>query len=269
MDYRQYLQNEFEQRCQSAGHYSLRQFARDLHIPASRLSEIFNRRRECSLQNASHIVNNVAWPDRDKQRFIALVTLCSKKQSRARKAMAEESLKVVDATDDFKALEADVTCSMSDWYHHAILELTYLKGFQSDPKWIANKLGVNTYVVDLAISRLVRLKQLRWEDTKLVAAEDYTAYNSGVPVEAIRRYHMQVLDLAKKSIAEKSMEKRDVSAITFAAANADMPRLKEEIKRFRRRLAKIVTSSSESKDQVMTMSVQLFGLCQESQEMSA
>lgn len=269
MDYRTYIFKEFEQRCKAKAKYSLRQFARDLEIPASRLSEIFNSRRECSLQNASQIIRNVDWQEQDKRRFLALVTLQSKRQSRARKELAANALKACDSESDFKDLSNDTVASMSEWYYNAIIEMTYLDDFRYDINWIAKKLGINSFIVELTINRLLRLKQLRLDGERLVANEDFTQYAGDIPSEAIRRYHLQVLDVARRSITDLPISKRDLSAITFAAPVSEMPRFKQEIKIFRQRLAKIASESKKRKDQVMTLSLQLVNLCQEEHEVSA
>ena len=46
---------------------------------------------------------------------------------------------------------------ISEWYHYAILELTYVSGFKADYKWIARKLSITVEEAKVAIERLIRL----------------------------------------------------------------------------------------------------------------
>ena len=46
------------------------------------------------------------------------------------------------AVPEYQQLQMDTFRVISDWYHFGILELTYLKSFKSDPRWIAKALGI-------------------------------------------------------------------------------------------------------------------------------
>ena len=48
----------------------------------------------------------------------------------------------------------DVFSYMSDWYHLAILELTFVKGFKSEAKWMSRRLGISEAEVKPAVDRL-------------------------------------------------------------------------------------------------------------------
>ena len=54
-------------------------------------------------------------------------------------------------------MDIEIFKIIGDWYHCAILELTYLSDFKAEPNWIAKKLGIGYLEAKLALERLISL----------------------------------------------------------------------------------------------------------------
>ena len=57
-----------------------------------------------------------------------------------------------------KDLSLDLFRCISDWHHYAILELTFVEGFDSDPKWLASQLGISNAEALYAVDRLLQVR---------------------------------------------------------------------------------------------------------------
>jgi hypothetical protein len=71
--------------------------------------------------------------------------------------------------------------TIRDWYHMAILEMTDIKGFRSDPVWIASKLGLPVELVSEAVNRLRHLELLHADTEVWTQSRRDLELPSGVP----------------------------------------------------------------------------------------
>jgi uncharacterized protein (TIGR02147 family) len=131
----------------------LRSFARDLGFSPARLSDVLRGRYGLSLAAAQTVASRLGMNSKERQHFCDLV---ESKHARS-KANREAAQRRLDSAQTYQQLTMDTFAVIADWYHYAILELTLLKNFQSDVKWIAHQLGINSIVVSAAIERLKRL----------------------------------------------------------------------------------------------------------------
>ena len=106
--------------------------------------------------------------------------------------------KALNNDSSFTTIGVDAFKVISDWYHYAILELTYLDHFQPDLKWISNALGITVHEARDAKERLMRLDFLtineegRWIDT----LGDANNLGNEFTAPAMRKLQTQVLEKA-------------------------------------------------------------------------
>jgi uncharacterized protein (TIGR02147 family) len=67
--------------------------------------------------------------------------------------------------------------------------------------------------------------------------------SSNISSESIRAYHNENLELAKKSLNDVAIELRDITSVNFLLKPEKISLVKEEIKKFRRRLVEIMEST--------------------------
>ena len=263
-DYRFILKSKFEQRCAANPRYSLRAFARDLEIAPSRLSEIFHGKQGLSEKYSAKVAKNLGLSESEQEYFINLVASIHS-QSPKRRQSAETVVKRYEQIQqEFSALRDDAFRLISDWYHYALLELTLVRGFKSDTRWIAKRLGISPIETENAIDRLLRLDLLRVDKGRFIATGASLTTTKDIPSEAIRNFNRQLLSKASQSLETQSVNERDVSSLTFVVDTDDIPIFKESIKTFRRRFHREATArakkNAKKNNEVYALGIQFFRL---------
>jgi uncharacterized protein (TIGR02147 family) len=127
---------------------------------------------------------------------------------------------------------------LSHWYNAAIRELVGLKSFKADPEWISAKLK----------NRITK-KQAKdaWQlliDLGMVekSADGWRPVDPALDIDpehvdfAVRNYHKDYLDRTRQAIDDEPIAERELSSLTIAVTKADIPRIREKIKEFRKAL---------------------------------
>jgi uncharacterized protein (TIGR02147 family) len=202
------------------------------------------------------IASKLGWNPSEIDLFCDLV---DSEHARAKKKKAEARSRVESSAPNYQQLSLDSFQVISDWYHYAILELTLVHDFESDCKWIASRLGLSVHVVEAAIERLKRLDLLIEQDGKLRASNGFTASPTGIPSDALKQFHRQLLEKALSALYLQSVDERDFSHLVLAVDQSQLKEAKDEIKTFRRTFdARFGTASR--KDAVYCLGITFFRL---------
>jgi uncharacterized protein (TIGR02147 family) len=263
-DYRNILKEELESRFQRNSHYSLRAFARDLGVSPARLSDSLAGRAGFSTTVADQIAKKLGFGKEEREYFCTLVEM-NHARSKSQRAAAAEKLQSLksNVSSDYQQVQIDSFKVISDWHHFAILELTAIDGFKSEAQWIADQLEISVFSVEQAIERLIRLDLLEKKKDVLVATEARTASPSGIPSDAIKKFHTQVLEKAMNAIQVQGVDERDFSTTFMSIDRSRIPEAKEKIKKFRREFSQEFANSSK-KENVYCFSTQFFNLTKNS-----
>ena len=111
--YKQFLTSELARRQAKNPRYSLRTFARAIRVSPGNLSRVLSDKAMLSVATVRGICDALG---------------LSGSEQRPLFTPAEIDTNVYD--------------QIADWYHYAILELTFVEDFRSDPKWIARALNL-------------------------------------------------------------------------------------------------------------------------------
>lgn len=241
VDFRIYLQDELIERCKKNSSYSLRAFARFLHLEPSALSKILHGKRSISSDMFERIANRLGLGPIEKSNF--------------------QKPKVSNA---FNELSGEVFQVISQWYHFAILELTYVEGFVPQAKWIAKALGISVNEATIALERLKSLGYLEvLPDGKCV--DKYSNVTTLGMAEtfgaARRRFQKELLEKAIDALENLHESVRDQTSITFSMNPDMLPFAKKEILAFRRRLSRQLQKRLPKRE-VYQLVVSLFPLSQ-------
>lgn len=256
-DYRAFLKQELEVRCKRNPRYSLRCFARDLGLSSSRLSEVMTGKSGISRERAKAIGILVGLENSRLDLFCDLVE-AQHARSTIKRELAKKRLLKYEAPHHTE-LQIDTFRVISDWYHYAILELTYLPGFESTSSWISSSLGISPTEARLAVERLLRLNLLIKENGKLRAREDFTTSTDGVPSDAIRKFHKQLLDKALAAIEGQPTHVRNFSSVILAFDSNKYDEAVDRLKKFRRQFNHEF-SATKAADGVYCLGIQFFRL---------
>lgn len=258
LNYRTYLRDTLNDKIQSNPKYSLRAFARDLKVSPSVLSELINGKHSLSEKVAIRIATQLELSPSEKQLFCDQV-ISQSSQSKQKRAQASARVKSIQEMFQKNSVQVDTFKIISDWYHFAILELTYLKNFKSDAEWISKKLGITKLEASAAIERLLRLELLELKNKKLIATEDYTMTSDGIPSEALRKFQKQLIEKALTALATQSINNRDITSLIVSVDKSRLPEAKKDIKEFRQRFNNKF-GLDENRDSVYCLALQLFEL---------
>jgi uncharacterized protein (TIGR02147 family) len=194
------LKLEFDKRRERNPNFSLRAFARYLEISPAQLSQMMAGKRTITVKAMKKIGARLDLSPTEK-RDIAQSLLKDETEN-----TSEESNRLKLSEDRFKVI--------SDWYHFAILSLTRLKGAQSDPRWIARRLGISVEEAHQALLRMERMGILQTKPTfKQIGS--LLDVDSEIPSEAIRKYHKQNLSLAIEKIETVENRLRQIQSLSI------------------------------------------------------
>ncbi|HZQ68714.1 MAG TPA: DUF4423 domain-containing protein [Terriglobales bacterium] len=164
-------------------------------------------------------------------------------------------------TDQVRSLQFDLDTFqlLSTWHHYAILELTHIRGFKPDVRWIAGALAIEIDEVNTALQRLLRLGLMemsgrnRWVD-RSGDAEFHTAeLPEGAGYQAQREIHELALQAIERTPSEHRVHRHMVVAFDSKA----LPRLHRLADEFMRK-ARALSSDSDVSDDVYELEISFF-----------
>lgn len=235
--FRLWLQRQFTERCKRNARYSLRAFAKYLNMDASSLSQILSGKRPLSKKTMQAICDKLSATPKDLKNFGIL------------------SSKATDA--DYDQVNLDRFSVMAEWYHYAILEMTFVSGFKADPKWIARKLSITVEEAKAAIDRLKRLGLLLEENGSLIKASKFLTNHADVNTSAAHReLQKQVIQKALLAVDECPAEEKDITSMTMAIDMSNIDKARDLIRKFRRDLCALLEDGEQT--EVYNLGIQLY-----------
>lgn len=261
IEYRGVLRRTLDERINRDPTYTLRQFATDLGLTPSRLSEILHGKDGLSVRKAKEVAAQLELTPWETERFLAMVEVASARSAVARVA-AQVKLDGLMEAEKHRHIHDDCLAALGDWRHFALIELTRIKGFRCDDTWIGRRLGMSTAAVTGAVARLKRMGLLTEKRGRLVATNQRFTMSSEVPSRSIRAYHHAVLRSAMDALEGQTNEQREFSASLFPVDTKRLPALKSDLREMRRKLVKAHEDTSAS-DEVYCLAMQLFRVTKE------
>jgi len=245
LKFRLWLQKQFTDRCQKNSRYSLRAFAGFIGLDASTVSQILSGKRAPSKK--------------------VLIDICEKLSATPKDLRLLGVAEIAPGEEEFYQVSVDTFSVMSDWYHFAILELTYVAGFKPEVKWIAEQLGISQLETKAALERLIRLNLLTAKNKTYVKTYETITNHVGVNTSVARKnLQRQVISKAMKAVDEVPQEEKDISSMTMAINPQNLDKAREMIKGFRRELCTLLEEGEQSR--VYNLGVQLYPISKKQEE---
>jgi uncharacterized protein (TIGR02147 family) len=258
--YRKRIQEELSRRIEKNSRYSLRALAKALKIESTALSQILSGKRLLSEKKAAHFFSILGFAPEEQQAFLLSLAQTKKRMGLKRIDPSLRTLLLAETTSiaaPDRELSLDLFRIIADWYHYAILELTFVKGFQSNPRWVASKLGLGISEVNLAVERMVSLELLKIENGKWIkSAEQLNTADKAMTTVAHRKHQKQILEKSIHSLENDPIEKRKHSSMTFAIDESKMNEAKNRIEKFIGELTDFLETGERTR--VYELSVNLF-----------
>lgn len=262
MEYATYLDllhDEFEKRKSLNGAYSLRAFARDLGMSAPRLSQVLNQKHGLSIDAAKLIATKLRLSPEVRLWFCDSVGAMHARGFTQRSNFKEKIKQYKHEAKTYSELQMEYFKVISDWYHFAILELTYHKDFKNDIVWISRVLEISEAEAEQAIERMKSLELIREEDNRLVDVFKFLATPSDVPSASIKKFNTQMMKKALEAVYEQDVLNREISSNVFSINKEQLPEFKEHIRSFRRKL-EVQASATKERNAVYCLGIQFFEL---------
>jgi transcriptional regulator with XRE-family HTH domain len=235
------IHREFISRCRKNPSYSLRAFAKFLNIDQSFLSKLLKGQRAVTAELAE--------------------TLAPKLGIR----LQEVKLLVkngANAMPGFLPLSDDEFEFISEWKHFAILELAKTDDFDSDPLFIAQRLGIHVEEVRDALSRLERMNFIRFVSGKIkILSPNHSWSNNKKTSVSRQKLQRDLLEKSLYALDHVPFELRDNGSLTVAINPDRLPEFKEKLKEIRKELADFFQKDGEdSMTEVYQLTMSLFPL---------
>lgn len=254
--YQELLMEELSRRCDRNPRYSARAFARALEIDAASLSRILTGKQIPSYRICQQLFAKLELSPSEQQKFLSSVTVAQKARGVKRVSPGFKTVRAHEARVD---LSTDLWRSIADWYHGAIMELTFTENFNSDPAWIAKELFISEVEIRQAIKRLIRLGLLEEREGVLVKCHaQVSTADKNITTSAHRRLQKQVLEKAAESLENDPIDVRNMTAMVMAVDPKKIPVAKRLIQEFSRELCAYLETGKRT--QVYQMGVSLYPL---------
>ena len=153
---------------------------------------------------------------------------------------------------------------IADWYHYAILELTFSKGFKPDPRWVAKELNISITEAKLAIERMLELDLLERKNGTLKKTDWNLDTKDKSKTSAFhRRRQKQILEKSIASLEQDPIEERNHSSVTVCIDPKNIPTAKAKIQKFMWELAASLVEGTPGR--VYELTVNLFPIQKKTQ----
>lgn len=262
-DYREWMKETLKERVDNNPSYSLRAFARDLKLSPASVSLILKGRKGLSKPSAERVAKSMGLTPPEQEYFKALV-LTRHGRTEAARQMAQAKLSHLSLNKEKHVLEIDRFQVMAQWYHFGILQLTHLKRFRSEIPWMARQLDIPEADAREAVARLKRLGLLKTDENgRLVTTKDILLSKHGIPSEALRKFHRQMIEKAVKAIQDYPVEKRMILS-TQIPMRADMyEKISTRLYELQSEFIQKYSASEKDGDLVYGFNFQLYPLSRE------
>ncbi|MCB9497453.1 MAG: TIGR02147 family protein [Fibrobacteria bacterium] len=257
-DFREFLKDFYEDRKKRSSTFSYRQFSLKAGIRSpSLLREVTEGRRNLTETSILQFIQGLGLTETDARFFTALVHYNQAQDPRTRMQWLETMRGLrrrVKAT--FVPLERHEYYSR--WYLPVLRELACQVDWDRD----FGKLGaqvrpeLSALETEQAIDLLVRLGFLEYDQRRWIQPDPALTTGPEVDSRHVRAGNQQFADLGAKSIEEVPPSRRDVSTLVVGVSEDGFRRIKEEIRLFKERVARIAEDDVDS-DGVFAVNVQL------------
>lgn len=267
------LRSTFLERRERNTSYSMRAFARDLGISSSLLSRVLSGSRPMTLKLAMQIATALDLNKNNSEILMLSVIRSSSSNAKISKKVRIKLEKTLSETEHdssnplYTTIEIERFKAMASWYHLAILNLTTLDMFRSDPIWIAKKLGIATAEAREAIERLLDIGLLSKSGDNLKRTRKHFYIKTSRSEFAVRKFHEQMISRAAqelKNINDDDFQKRLINGVTFTCGPEHIEIIKDKINKFEDEV--LALTSLGRRSSVYQINVQFFPLTSHEQE---
>lgn len=257
-DYRQFLKDFYADRKKRSATFSYRQFGQKAGIRSpSLLREVAEGRRNLTETSIQQFVKGLGLTETDAKFFNALVHY-NQAQDQNTRLQWLESLRGLTRRVTARFVPLERHEFYTRWYIPVVRELACRISWGHDYGKLARAVrpAITTEQAEQAVELLTRMGFLEERDGSWVQPDP--ALTTGPEVDSlhVRAGNQQFADLGAKSIEDVPPSQRDVSTIVVGISHDGFRRIKEEIRLFKERVARIAEDDAAA-DSVFAVNLQL------------
>lgn len=267
-DYRAFLRDFYENRKESNPIWSYRFIALRLEVDPGQLVKILQGKLHLPQRAIGSAIKLCGLEGREGAYFEELVRF-----SRARSA--EESARSFERLSALRGVApAIISGDQSEyyraWHHTVVRALLGLAPFRGDWETLGS-LCMPPLTADQARNSVELLERLgiahRDEQGALRLADAHVTPGEGVPVEIVRQFQKDTIDLAKRALDTIPREEREISTITMALSESDIGLVQGWVRDLRRQVQSLAENTRDP-DRVYHLNVQLFPVAKKARRRS-
>lgn len=252
-DYRTFLADFYRREKTRSPGFSHRSFAKRAGLASPNyLKLVIDGLRPVTEKNLAAFLRGLKLAGPQGEYFRILVSMKESRDDKEKSSLLERLLKMrVKYSGDPLQVDKDRWEILRSWHHLAIREMVLLRDFQADPHWIASRLGrkITPAQAKESLEILKRLEFLK-EDAltgRLRLSEPMITTSDEISNLIIRHLQRQFVELGMVSLFHDPVHVREISGITLALREDQIPAFKKMLKDFRRELNRQFSDSNESK----------------------
>lgn len=253
------LSEEFTRRKQKNAHFSQRAFAQKLDIPSGVLSALLSGKRFMSYSLGEKIISKLDCSPQTAEHFLISIVQEQSKRSLLRRDPKIRLRKDLANKRTTFVLDESVYHLIGEWYHDAILELSYKKDFKCHPEYVSDALGIKLNTAKEALARLFDLGLLvRENDSVQKRHQHLDCNNNRDKAIARRRKQIQMREKAIEAIESQDPERRYMTTVMMCIDPDLLDEAKRRIDEFNDSLCAFLESGKRK--EVFCMEVGIFSL---------
>lgn len=260
LDYRVWMKAWFEAKKAANPRYSLRVMSSRMGVDGSYLHRVLNGNRHLSTPLVAG-VGPACGLREDELRYFALLVSFNKAATEAEARALRSKLTEMRGVKRRLLGEAE-SRYWSSWRHAAVRSLLGTHGFTGGARKVADRLrpAITVAQANESIQLLLELRLAeKGSRGRWILRDPHLTTGSTDVAPAVRSFHGQMMDLARKALDELPKERRHLASLTLAAdeaACADIVQILRDCRgKIQRRLSEV-----EKPDRVMQLGMQLFPL---------
>ena len=259
-----FLRDSWKEKKKRNSAFSMTAWSKQLGLEnSSPLSLAFKGKRTLPKKYLPQIIRSL---DLSSEEGIYLETLAdfSKAKSPEQKILYLKRLQSLSPRSEISANTVEAFKFISDPLHTSIMEMTELRGFQAEPKWIQSRLSQSVKLESIkeAIERLLLLELLQFKGGRLV--KTYKDLSSPPDIEDLgtQKYHQSICEMAIDAISDQDISTREFNSYSFNMNSRQMHAAKKKIRSFIQEFLNEFEADTGTGDQTYQINLQLFKVTQ-------
>ncbi|MBK8801568.1 MAG: TIGR02147 family protein [Fibrobacteres bacterium] len=263
-DYRKFLRDFYETRKRGEKGFSHRSFCQKAGLSSpSYLREVIDGKRNLTDVTIPQFVLGLELTSLDA-RYFSLLVRFNQSVDPALKQQALDQMRGMRQKVDAAMVTLDRHDYYSRWYHPVLRELACQRIWKDD--WAAMARCVRPRIRKVEVREgmelLERLGFLARRGDRWIQTDPVITSGGEVDSMAVRAGNRQYAKLGAEAIDDQPPSRRDISTMIFGLPESSYPQIKQEIREFKDRVARIVHDQPDC-DRVFALNVQLFALAEE------